>query len=67
MGSMTNIADYFKGKDVPKVHPFQEVPRDNTFFGNKDAMSGEGEQPFGYDGKKHISTNKSHKSLKTKK
>ena len=65
--TLQSVSEYFKGSDVPDVHPFQKVPKQNTYNQQNKALNKSGEQPFGYDGNKHIKDNESHKTLKTKK
>ena len=67
MGSLQSVSEYFKGKDVPNVHPFQDVPKSNYCCEKNKALEGEGQQPFGYEKNKRINTSKDHKSLKVKK
>jgi len=31
VGTLQDVKDYFKGDSIPTVHPFQNVPKTNTF------------------------------------
>ena len=66
MGTMQDVGEYFKGDDIPDVHPFQNVPKQNTYFENNN-KSGSCEEPFGYKNGETNNNSKDYDKLKKKK
>jgi hypothetical protein len=59
---LIDAEDYFKGDNVPKVHPFQKVDPVNTFTKKYNDVPTPDSQ-FGYDKDKLVNSNKEYKKV----
>lgn len=67
MGTLQDAKDYFKGDDVPKVHPFQDVQKTNTFNDKYNDVQTK-ENQFGYSSDGTVKNdNEDYKKIKKKK
>ena len=65
MATLENLEDYFKGSDIPPVHPFQKVENTNTFNQGYNEEKAK-EKQFGYKPNGNVE-NANTGSSKTKK
>ena len=66
MSTLQDVKDYFKDDKLPDIHPFQDVPKTNTYNDKYNDAKSDGGQ-YGYSNDGSVNNPNSGKNTKNKK